>query len=73
MTPYLAVCQLGIGLLVLITIVSGFSVLPRRFIVGMGIIMAGSTLAGKTHCRQFPSFYERPSNVEWVVELAGGL
>ncbi|KDR06597.1 hypothetical protein L798_03571 [Zootermopsis nevadensis] len=44
MVPYLIVCQLGIGLLVIITAIIGFSEIFRLFIVGLGIIMAGSTL-----------------------------
>lgn len=49
MVPHLIVCQLGIGLLVIITAIIGFSEIFRLFIVGLGIIMAGSTLVGKTH------------------------
>jgi len=56
MIPYLLVCQLGIGLLVLITVISGLSELLRTFIVGLGIIIGGAALVGKTHCKQRTSF-----------------
>jgi hypothetical protein len=52
MVPYLVICQIGIGLLVVITAVSGFSALFIHFSIGLGIIIGGSTLIGKTHCRQ---------------------
>jgi hypothetical protein len=58
MIPYLVLCQLGIGLLVLITAISGFSALFKKFIIGLGIIMAGSTLFGKTHCYQLTYIYK---------------
>ena len=48
MIPHLLVCQLGIGLLVLITAISGLSELFRMFSVGLGIIIGGATLVGKT-------------------------
>jgi hypothetical protein len=48
MIPHLLVCQLGIGLLVLITAISGLSELFRMFSIGLGIIIGGATLVGKT-------------------------
>ena len=48
MIPHLLVCQLGIGLLVLITAISGLSELFRTFSVGLGIIIGGATLVGMT-------------------------
>jgi hypothetical protein len=48
MIPHLLVCQLGIGLLVLITAIGGLSELLKTFSVGLGIIMGGATLVGKT-------------------------
>jgi len=44
MIPHLLVFQLGIGLLVLITVISGLSELFRTFSVGLGIIIGGATL-----------------------------
>jgi hypothetical protein len=48
MIPHLLVCLLGIGLLVLITAIIGLSELFRSFSVGLGIIIGGATLVGKT-------------------------
>jgi hypothetical protein len=48
MIPYLLVSQLGIGLLVFITAASGLSELFRMFIVGLGVIIGGAALVGKT-------------------------
>jgi len=55
MIPHLLVCQLGIGLLVLITAITGLSELFRTFSVGLGIIIGGATLVGKKHCKQLTS------------------
>jgi hypothetical protein len=57
MIPYLLVCQLGIGLLLSITVISGLSELFRKFIVGLGVIIGGAALVGKTHCKQLTPFH----------------
>jgi hypothetical protein len=57
MIPHLLICQLGIGVLVLITIISGLSELFKVFSVGLGIIIGGATLAGKTHYKQLILFH----------------
>jgi hypothetical protein len=56
MIPHLLICELGICLLVLITTISGLSELFKVFTVGLGIIIGGATLAGKTRCMQLNTF-----------------
>ena len=56
MIPYLIISQLWIVLLVLIIAVIGFSELFRMFIIGLGLIMGGYALIGKTHCKQLNIF-----------------
>jgi hypothetical protein len=57
MIPHLLFCQLGIGLLVFIIAIGGLSELFRMFSIGLGIIIGGATLIGKTHCKQLTAFH----------------